>query len=968
MGTTNVWEFDTDGYLTLPYPGGSKIKGGPEGGINSIDLSWELILASGKTIKINPGASGVVSPTYFSFGSDVSGGDIIFPAGSVINDRVSGVLIGGAGQTAVNRFYTKVSNTLYQTVDEGVTYQLVNEGGTWALSVLGQDNPRYTSTNLLTWNTFVGAAPAPTGELSIRATELTVGTGNTWAFGGDGKLTVPGVITKDAALQLTSSGTTTTNGASVNVYGDLGRVLVRTDNGTSNKDWQFNVDGTTTFPNNTLQSRDGLTLTTGGEFNICTIQTAGSGYQNGNSTSYVTGGTGTDMVVGYGFGLSGQIVNVGVVAPGTGYTDGDVLTMTAGDGTATFVITRYNALANQANNNTIEFDWTFDTSGGLTLPGDIKSQGDINIVIDTPDSSTFNWQFGNNGVLTIPGDINTGTNKLVSGQGTLNLWDDSSVTFTGISNPAVIRTTTNNVAYKNWSFDLDGTLTVPSVTWNYVPTTFTAVPVTYGDTTLTFTVLLDNTIVNMSVAAGAGGYGPGSFNLTVLGTTFPGGTSPANDIVFNVTTFETPGPVFSTDPTSVVTYVSGTLPPRYNNITSAGSVGISANGLPWTFGTNGTLTFPNNTQQTTAWTGVLPAPANGDTVSGNANMVFYAGTDWYNTSRITINPATSMLTLNGNSGTGGITFPDATVQTTAWTGSTTVSSLVNSGKTLSLDTDGELSLPTNSYTEAVIKELDATALVLFAQKAEANIKLLAGATSAASAKQWLFNGTDGSLTLPGSIIGAATQDVFNTASTSVNAFGAATTLGIGNTATAAQTVNMFTASTGASTYNFATGATLNATTKTVNIGTRGVSGSTTNIAIGSAVSGATSALTISGSLVDATATSTAKSVGYLGLPQSATATTATLAIGDAGKHIYVTTAGQTMTIPANASVAYPIGSTVTFIAGSGATTVSIAIAGGDTLRLAGSASTGTRTLAANGMATAVKVAATTWYINGTGLT
>jgi hypothetical protein len=120
-------------------------------------------------------------------------------------------------------------------------------------------------------------------------------------------------------------------------------------------------------------------------------------------------------------------------------------------------------------------------------------------------------------------------------------------------------------------------------------------------------------------------------------------------------------------------------------------------------------------------------------------------------------------------------------------------------------------------------------------------------------------------------------------------------------------------------------------------------------------------------IADATTASTVKSVGYLGLPQSGTATSATLGIADAGKHIYVTTASQTITIPANASVAYPIGTTLTFIAGASATTVLIAITS-DTLRLAGGTSTGQRTLAANGMATAVKVAATTWYINGIGLT
>jgi len=117
----------------------------------------------------------------------------------------------------------------------------------------------------------------------------------------------------------------------------------------------------------------------------------------------------------------------------------------------------------------------------------------------------------------------------------------------------------------------------------------------------------------------------------------------------------------------------------------------------------------------------------------------------------------------------------------------------------------------------------------------------------------------------------------------------------------------------------------------------------------------------------ATTSSTAASLGYLGIPQSATATTATLAIGDAGKHIYVTTNSQTITIPANATVAYPIGTTIGFIAGASATTVTIAITS-DTMYLAGTGTTGSRTLAAHGMATAVKVAATTWYISGYGLT
>ena len=126
------------------------------------------------------------------------------------------------------------------------------------------------------------------------------------------------------------------------------------------------------------------------------------------------------------------------------------------------------------------------------------------------------------------------------------------------------------------------------------------------------------------------------------------------------------------------------------------------------------------------------------------------------------------------------------------------------------------------------------------------------------------------------------------------------------------------------------------------------------------------AASFTGLAAAATTASTAASVGYMGIPQSATATTATLAIGDAGKHIYVTTNTQTITIPANSVVAYPIGTAITFVAGPSATTV--LIANNDTMYLTGTGTTGTRTLAAYGSATAMKVSATVWFIAGTGLT
>ena len=121
------------------------------------------------------------------------------------------------------------------------------------------------------------------------------------------------------------------------------------------------------------------------------------------------------------------------------------------------------------------------------------------------------------------------------------------------------------------------------------------------------------------------------------------------------------------------------------------------------------------------------------------------------------------------------------------------------------------------------------------------------------------------------------------------------------------------------------------------------------------------------SISDATTTTAARGAGYMGIPQSAAATTGayTIVAADAGEHIY-STATRTITIPANGSVAFPIGTAITFIAATG-TTVTIAITT-DTLILAGTGTTGNRTLAPFGMATAIKITSTSWIISGNGLT
>jgi hypothetical protein len=117
---------------------------------------------------------------------------------------------------------------------------------------------------------------------------------------------------------------------------------------------------------------------------------------------------------------------------------------------------------------------------------------------------------------------------------------------------------------------------------------------------------------------------------------------------------------------------------------------------------------------------------------------------------------------------------------------------------------------------------------------------------------------------------------------------------------------------------------------------------------------------------NAVAATSATQAGYIGMPQNSQSGAYTLVAGDAGKHIYYTVTGQTVTIPNNTSVAFQIGTAVTFIT---ANSVSLSIGiTTDTLRLANSTSTGTRTLAANGVATAIKITSNVWIISGNGLT
>ena len=84
-------------------------------------------------------------------------------------------------------------------------------------------------------------------------------------------------------------------------------------------------------------------------------------------------------------------------------------------------------------------------------------------------------------------------------------------------------------------------------------------------------------------------------------------------------------------------------------------------------------------------------------------------------------------------------------------------------------------------------------------------------------------------------------------------------------------------------------------------------------------------------------------------------------------HPSADTTARTWTIPANAVVAFTVGTELEMINQASAGVLTIAITT-DTMRLSPGGTTGSRTLAANGRAVAKKITATEWLIWGTGLT
>lgn len=144
---------------------------------------------------------------------------------------------------------------------------------------------------------------------------------------------------------------------------------------------------------------------------------------------------------------------------------------------------------------------------------------------------------------------------------------------------------------------------------------------------------------------------------------------------------------------------------------------------------------------------------------------------------------------------------------------------------------------------------------------------------------------------------------------------------------------------------------------------------TGNLQVGgtSILTGLTSLKTVDSTVVDEAAT--ALPIGFKGCPQVSKNANASFGLSDRAKHWYHSDgSAYTWTIPANASVAFPVGTEIRLMCNaSGAANITLSITT-DTLVWLPTGGTGTRTLGQFARGNLLKVAGTIWMLDGTGIT
>ena len=538
-------------------------------------------------------------------------------------------------------------------------------------------------------------------------------------------------------------------GSSADGAGNYGNVNINSGGQT----WAFDNTGLLTAPGaiSAVGNIIGGNITTGGIANLYSVRMSQSiSWPDYNGSEIYEDGA---LVI----NGPGGILATGNITAQFEFNDGDGNTAGLFSDIGNSVVYSVANVIVRSNNSGSQTDWTFDTTGNLTLPGNILGSGNILIAPDSASASSYLDIY-----LTGGPDIHIAgnDNSIVIGR------DTGANIFVGNDGEVSIRTD-NGVTPQVWNFDNTGNLTVPG---NSIISTTIAIGGSAGNSISITAGAADqnnfnaNSGGNLNLTGGLGGFnddgsgGPGGDVNITAGSPGEAGGNAGNVTVnagTNTWTFDYTGNI--TVPGNLNYEGIASPAPSINGFDSVNVITVNASG---NISAVGNITGGN----------LVTAGSGGDITLSSGNIT---GANVVGANTIS---AAGNVSINANSNswnfetTGDLTFPTGNLVITpddaAFSNAAVVSS-VNNLVTLSTGVNGGLSsLWVEDY--ANIGTSNIAAVYANPVPGSGNVRIAVGTNGGAGPNLWDFTAT-GNLSAPGNI--SATGNV-----TAANFFGNGSTL------------------------------------------------------------------------------------------------------------------------------------------------------------------------------------------------